>query len=304
MNRGKEFYKKTFRSVLLLLLFLSVPLPASVAAEGTPGNKRIFVFWNLQSFLLKPRNDEKGRQIPAKEDKKIQKAAEILAHLAPDFLGLAEVGGIEEVEELCRRMGGIGERLKHRKVLEGPDEIRRLAFLSAEPFLADSSKERIVFEIGGKISGMRRGILDVTIQKPNSQKVRFVGVHLKSRRIAQEFDPTEFRAVEARHLLQHLKSIPSNELIFLWGDFNCYRNDFPIRILDTIDVKPIRLLDKRGESWTHRWQAAGMYSQFDYFLTNPMGKKIVDEEGSFLAEEVPWQEVSDHRPYVVQLLWN
>lgn len=304
MNRGNEFHQWINKSIFNLLLVLSFFLPSSLGAQCNHSNKRTFVFWNLQNFLLKAKVDEFGRTIHQKEDIKIQKAATILAQFAPDFLGLAEVGGIEEVEELCRRMGTNGERLKHRRVLEGPDAIRRLAFLSAEPFLADSSKERIVFEIGGKVSGMRRGILDITIQKPNFQRVRFVGVHLKSRRIVPEFDSTEFRAIEARHLLQHLKSIPLDEAILLWGDFNCYRNDFPIQILDTIDIKPIRLLDKRGESWTHRWHAAGMYSQFDYFLTNPIGKKIVDEDSSFLADEVSWQEVSDHRPYVVQLLWN
>ncbi|MCX7713921.1 MAG: endonuclease/exonuclease/phosphatase family protein [Chthoniobacterales bacterium] len=277
------------------------------SGERKTGDVRVFVVWNVQNFLLEPRRDENGFLIPQKKDYKIQKMAEVLVSLGPDLVGLAEVGGDAEVEELCRMMGVVGAALKFRKVLDGPDKARKLAFLSREPIVADKSVGVVPFEFGGEICAIRRGIMDISLCLPSGRVVRFVGVHLKSQRKMDGFDPMSYRMSEAKEIYKHVKEDldeDERQAVLLWGDFNALPNEPVFRIFEMGGLRAIRLLDKRGEEWTHYWEEGGVYSRFDYVLANVAGKRLIDLAGSKIACETEWREVSDHRPLVVRILWN
>jgi exonuclease III len=66
-------------------------------------------------------------------------------------------------------------------------------------------------------------------------------------------------------------------------------------------LSDIKMVDTRGQSWTHYWAAADVYSRFDYILVNRAMMKRVVRKDSFIFDVPEFLTGSDHRPVVTKL---
>jgi endonuclease/exonuclease/phosphatase family metal-dependent hydrolase len=149
---------------------------------------------------------------------------------------------------------------------------------------------------------MSRGILDATV-KTGVDPVRFLGVHLKSKREIPEADQEMMRRAEAHLLRQHATSIlekdPAAQLI-VYGDFNDTRQASAIRTIRGPRNSPLSLgmtflRDSRGETWTHNWSYQDVYSRFDYVFFSPAVQDLVNWDACRVIDDPETLDASDHR---------
>ena len=163
--------------------------------------------------------------------------------------------------------------------------------------------------MGDSVWQVQRGFLDVTLRLRDGLDVRFMGVHLKSKRAIPDADESLMRRNEAHLLRMHLDQVFAGDQaakIFLYGDFNEHRHESPI--VDVIGPTPaptslfeLHLRDSRKETWTHYWKDADVYSRLDYmFFSRPLSR-YVDRRGSFIYDTPDYYDGSDHRPLVARI---
>jgi endonuclease/exonuclease/phosphatase family metal-dependent hydrolase len=165
------------------------------------------------------------------------------------------------------------------------------------------SVDDVSFEMNGRIERILRGILDVTLQITPSFQLRLVGAHLKSQRTVSSYDEASLRAREAWQLRKHIDDIltPSPDTnLLLFGDLNDTKNNYPIReIIGTpgqaAALRDLWLKDNHGETWTHFWKAADIYSRIDYLLVNSALAPHVVPQKSGISSAPFWNDASDHR---------
>jgi endonuclease/exonuclease/phosphatase family metal-dependent hydrolase len=158
---------------------------------------------------------------------------------------------------------------------------------------------------------MQRGILDATVAIHPGHQVRFLGVHFKSQREVPGADQRLMRRNEAHLLRRHIDSIlrtaPETRLL-AYGDFNTTKNEAAIVEIEGVpgidlSMMDVRLRDSRGETWTHYWETADLYSRLDYlFVNRALQSEVVrDQEVSYVHDDPAWAEGSDHRAIVTSL---
>ncbi len=306
-RRGLSGVIAGFFFVLLANSFFAVPLSAEIPVR--------FVFYNAGNYFLEQPagvSDKENNAPTPKSESSIAAVVSILSDLQPDILGLAEIGPGPELEDLQNRLKSAGVDLPYSMRIGGADPLRHLALLSRFPVNTDQSLRNVAFEIGGIRHQMQRGILDATLQMPDTGELRLVGVHLKSKRPVPGFDQEEFRSREARELRKHLDGIfrenPDAPLL-VWGDFNEAKNHASMRDLfgprgAVGSLHPVELSDTTGAKWTHFWSTADLYSRIDFILLSRALLPHLDTARSGIAEPENWNEASDHRPIYITLLWN
>lgn len=260
--------------------------------------------YNLENYLRMDRR-AKGEMVTdaPKPEHEIGAIIRIISGLKPDILGLMEIGGPDMLDDLQARLKAAGVDLPHRVWVRGADEERHLALLSRFPITSDQSRNDVSFPLGGRIQRMPRGILDTTIQINPGYRLRLLGAHLKSKRTVPGYDETKLREEESRQLRVHTDAIlqkdPATNLL-LFGDLNDTKNEFPIRqIMGTprtpTYMRDIWLRDSRGETWTHYWKTADIYSRIDYILVSPALAPEVIWKKCGIDDSPSWKEASDHR---------
>lgn len=295
----------------------TVPISALSEAPKNPEEKcppappstAVFVFYNCRNYRLQQTEDLAS---PSKPEAERLLVGRILADLAPDLLGLAEIADTQSLGDLQLQLAAHGVELPHAVLLEGPDASRRLALLSRWPVVSDDSRSHLPFELAGRPQWVQRGLLDVTIDLPsNGGPLRLVGLHLKSQRDTSAFDQEALRTREAREIRRHLDAIlleaPDTALL-LWGDFNMPRNAPAWGLLAGAAgspgrLHPVPLQDAHGARWTHHWAEADIYSRIDFILASRAVNRLVDLERSGLAHPPEWDQASDHRPLFLTLQW-
>lgn len=301
-------------AVLRLLVWLSVLvcccwlLPPSLRAESP---QVTLVGYNLRNYLPMDRRVG-GRLVedaPKPQDE-VTMLVSLLAEVKPDILGVCEIGGMAEVNDLRTRLGEAGVALPHAVLLEASDRHRRLAVFSRYPIVGNHSRGDLSYFIDGVEMAHSRGIIDVGIQVGADYLLRVVGVHLKSKRAIPEADHNIMRRNEAALLREHVDSIleadpEANVVVF--GDFNATRNETPMGIVrgssrSRFYLRPIDLEDEDGERWTYYWNYADQYSRFDFLLASRGFLPEVDMAGSFILAHPDWDIASDHRPLVVRFV--
>ena len=250
--------------------------------------------------------------IPGKPEDARHAIIQVLAALKPDILGIEEIGAAAEIYDLQARLKKEQLDLPFYTTVEGGDTVRHIALLSRFPILSVQSKALVPFEIGGVRHLMQRGILDASIDLPGLGAVHFIGLHLKSKIEAKEFDQATFRgreAIEVRRHINRLFEAEPNARIVLWGDFNMTKNDRAFREIagpvgKATSLMPVALADSQGYFWTHYWAAADQYARIDYILlsTTVNGKVLRKQSG--IAEHPNWLQASDHRPLYLKLQCN
>lgn len=269
-----------------------------------------FCGYNLKNYLGMERFVNGARQpdIP-KPEKEIAAVVKFIVDIKPDALGVSEIGQEKDLQDLQRRLKQAGLDLPNVEYCHGGDPTRRLGLLTRLPIVSRQSQKELKYQIGDLSFPVQRGFLDATLRLREGLEVRFIGVHLKSKRPIPEADESLMRRNEAHLLRLHLdKIIGANpaEKIVVYGDFNEHRHEAPI--VDIVgEAKPpaglfeLHLRDSRKETWTHYWKDADVYSRFDYIFFSRTLSKYVDRRGSAIYDVPDYYDGSDHRPVVAKI---
>jgi len=309
------FCGKRRKPVLYPFVFVWIffSFAASSFALEKGESKFRFVSFNLKNYQVgEPAGGSASRRGKAKPAQEVEAVLRGVSELAPDAIGVSEIGGREAVLDLWGRLKQAGLDLPYCTWVDSPSESRNLAFFSRHPIAVDWSRSEVPFELDGVKYFLRRGILDVALVLPGLGEVRFVGVHFKSRLKTREFDQEVYRHREARELRHHVSKILGEDegaRVVVWGDFNMEKNAQGFReVVSAFGKKrvaaPLSLEDKNGEVWTHYWESADIYSRIDYlFLSEDLAKKV-DFSSSGIASFPDWFLASDHRPLYLTLRWK
>ena len=273
-------------------------------ASASFGTDFVVAAYNLENYLRMDRHT-KGETVAdaPKPEREIAAIVKIIGEIRPDVLGLMEIGGEDMLSDLQARLRTAGIDLPHRVWVRGADEERHLALLSRFPITQDRSQNDVSFQLDGRVQRMPRGILDATVQVAPSYRLRLLGVHLKSKRTTPNYDQARLREREADMLRKHVDGIlqkePSTNLL-LFGDLNDTKNEYPIRQImgpnrASTSLRDIWLRDSRGETWTHYWKSADIYSRIDYILVSPALAPEVIWKKCGINDSPSWRDASDHR---------
>ncbi len=286
---------------LLLLL-----LPATLRAQQA---SLTFCAYNLRNWLSIAAETQAATAPRDKPGREKRKVVEILAQIRPDVLGVCEIGTPDDVADLQSRLKEAGLVLPHLEFCRGADPERSLALLSRHPLTQRRSAGALAYRIDGGTLRMQRGILDATVLAAPGFEVRFLGVHLKSRRETPEADQELMRRSEAHLLRLHVDAIhatQSQPRLVVYGDFNTHRNEPALqeiigsRALDS-HLLEIPVRDRHGLLWTHFWDAADVYSRLDYLLVSRALRPQVDTRLSRIHDDADGLVASDHRALVLVL---
>jgi endonuclease/exonuclease/phosphatase family metal-dependent hydrolase len=256
-----------------------------------------FLTLNVRNWLISP-------QSPIKSPESKAVTIRIISEASPDVVGLCEVGSPSDLAEIQAMLKKAGLDLPHQYHTGGVDTVRHLAILSRFP-IQSHTKPKI--EIPGESNfSMQRGILDVTILIEN-QPVRFIGLHLKSKRVVPHFDQAFLRSEEARHVRNYIDSILLNDpsaQILLYGDLNDnIRSPSTRAILGKYQTPTylthIPLKDSRGDTWTHFYDQEDSYSRIDFIAVSKSLRPKIDRNQSKILDPPDWFTASDHRALLV-----
>jgi len=264
----------------------------------------VFAAYNVRNYLITDVVDAEGvvRQ-PAKPEKQIAAVLQVVQHTRPDILGIVEMGDESALHDFQARLKAQGIDLPHHEWLRGADPSRHLALLSRFPIERRDSIDDVLFDLDGRPERMARGILDVTLLLPGDKRLRVMGAHFKSRRPVPGVDDRAMRVLEAWHLRKKMTEALQGEApvpLLVFGDFNDYKNEAPIREIIGVPGNPLHmrdlpLTDGQGEKWTFYWQESDLYSRIDYlFASQALWKNILLPK-SGIVDIPPWSEASDHR---------
>ncbi|HCN30975.1 MAG TPA: hypothetical protein DIT64_20125 [Verrucomicrobiales bacterium] len=290
------------RRTLGSALFLVLGLVASQAGEPVT-----FCAYNLKNWLVMESPGGSKRPPQSKPDEEKQKVIEFLSEIQPDILGVCEIGTREDLQELQSRLKDAGMDLPHSEFNQGADVTRSLALLSRFPISARHHQGGLPYQIGGETFFFQRGILDATVDIRPDFQVRFLGVHLKSKREVAEGDQALMRRNEAHLTRAHLDkifSLQSRPNLVLYGDFNEYRNEPSMdeiigsRAQESYMLE-IPVKDAHGLLWTHFWDVADVYSRLDYLFVSRNLRPLVDTKKSRIHTSADFDKASDHRPVVL-----
>lgn len=297
-------------AVVSAAVFLCL-LPGPCVRAGAPEPVTV-VFYNLRNYLAMERriNGEAVADAP-KPESEVKAVIEALTTIRPDILGVCEIGDETYLADLQKRLKENGIDLPHTELVrDSAGWNRNLALLSRFPIVARNSRADYTYELAGVRHAFQRGVLDAKIAISPRYHLRYIGLHLKSKREVPEGDQVLMRLNEARLAREHIDRILENEPganLIVAGDFNDLRNEAPIKTLQggfggKGYLSSLTLSDPYGFRWTHHWSFADSYSRFDYVLYGKgLDKELIREESGIHHWE-HWDRASDHRPLVVKIL--
>ena len=292
---------------------LAALLPSSAPSEtgpAAPPASIVFAAWNVRNYRLDPPRGSDGNPLaPSKTEKSAEAVASILARIAPDIIGLCEMGSRQDLADLQRRLEKKGLALPHATWVGGADEDRHLALLSRFPIARVRHQTRATVAAAGPEQRVQRGFLDSTITVHPRFPLRILGAHFKSRRVVAGFDQAEFRRQESLVLRRHIESILQADpgvALLVFGDLNDTKNSPAVsgllgRAGTPAALTALTLNDTRGENWTYHWEETDEYSRVDYVMVSNFLRPLVDRRASRIPATRGWAEASDHRPLVVTL---
>lgn len=293
----------------LVAFFCAVSAP--VRAEESPEPVTL-VFYNLKNYLaMERRVDGEILEDAPKPDREIKALIEGIVAMNPDILGVCEIGDRSYLEDFQRRLKEKGIDLPHTELVTSASGYNRnLALLSKFPLVATNSRDDYSYSIGDLKLPFQRGVLDATIQINPRYHLRYIGLHLKSKREVPEADQALMRLNEARLARKHIDEIfktePGTNLIVA-GDFNDLRIEPPVKALQSgfgreAYLASLTLDDQYGFRWTHHWSFADSYARFDFALYSKGLSPEINRDLSHIYHWDDWDKASDHRPLVIKIV--
>ncbi len=296
-------------ATLVAVFFLG---PFAAAEEEAGPQPVTLAVYNLRNYLAMERrvNGEPVADAP-KPESEVQAVIEGLRQIRPDLLGVCEIGDESFLADLQSRLRAVGIDLPHTELVhDTAGWNRNIAFLSRFPIVARNSRDDYTYELAGTRHAFQRGVLDVKVALSSRYHLRYIGLHLKSKREVPEGDQVLMRLNEARLARRHIDRIleaePGANLIVA-GDLNDLRSEPPVKTLQGSFggqgyLTALTLSDAFGFRWTHHWSFADSYSRFDYVLHSQGMKNEIDRKNSRIHHWDGWDKASDHRPLVVTIL--
>lgn len=290
-------------------VFLCLLWATTVAWNAEPRQISVCAY-NLRNWLSMERLDGRNTMAVApKPESERERVVKTLSEIRPDVLGVCEIGTRDDLADFQKRLAVQGLDLPHVEFAHGGDPTRSLALLSRFPISERLSQTDLNYQIGPTTFPMQRGILDAVVAFNPALQVRFIGVHLKSKRPIPEADETLMRRNEAHLLRKHLDSILASDQkakVVCYGDFNEHRNESAIAAIvgnrsDDGYMADVPMSDLHGEVWTHFWDAADTYSRFDYFFVSRALRPLIDTRQTYIFANRDFAKASDHRPIVLTL---
>lgn len=268
--------------------------PTPTQAAFTPFT---FITYNVKNWLISSQAPEKTAAAKAA-------IIELLAGGNPDVIGLSEIGSRADVAEIQTMLKAAGVDLPHLHHTGGEDQVRHLALISRFPILSTVSPD---LRLRGTEQSMQRGILDATLDV-GGHPVRFIGLHLKSKRIVPDFDEAALRMAEAQHARRYLDAILTENpgaAVVTYGDFNDTTRSLSTRaIYGTYRtpgyLNPVHVADSRGETWTHHYALQDTYTRIDFVTVSSALQRHVKKAKSRIIDDPLWETASDHRPVLVR----
>jgi endonuclease/exonuclease/phosphatase family metal-dependent hydrolase len=285
-------------------------LALAPASAQRPEGPFTFCAYNLKNWLFqKPIGAPEDAPAVPKPEKEKGRVIAFLGQISPDVLGVCEIGTEQDLADLRERLKAAGIDLPHLEFNRAADPTRSLALLSKFPITLRNSQPRLAYQMGAGTYFMQRGILDASVAFAPGWEVRFVGVHLKSKRQVAEVDEALMRRNEAHLLRRHLDGIFDRDVeakVICYGDFNEHRHEPAISAIIGSRASPgymadLFLRDEHGLVWTHFWDAADVYSRFDYFFVSRPLRPHIDSRKSYIFSAPDFDQASDHRPIVLTL---
>ncbi|WP_347441739.1 endonuclease/exonuclease/phosphatase family protein [Rubritalea sp.] len=283
---------------------LQLPL-ATARPLADEGDDTCFMAYNLRNYLSMPRGGNRDHIRP-KPTVEIQDLVQNIKKVAPDILGVCEIGTQADLDDLTSQLESEGLLYPHNHLHGGADSYRRLAILSKFPIEPNKPNE-LSYILDGKRHMMLRGILDVTI-KLHSGPTRFIGVHLKSKRPSKYWNQAQIRRREAALLRKHVDEVlaSGDSHLVVYGDFNDTKMSPTIRAVagnqhqDNF-LRSLNLEDSNGSKWTHYWSYEDVYSRFDYIFVSPKMRAHIETKKSYILDIPVSNTASDHRPLVLNI---
>ncbi len=281
-----------------------IGLAAMVAARGDEPGEIVFASYNLENYFHASDFPD-GTEKISKSPEAIAAEIRVIQDIHPDILGVCEMGPPVEFADFKARLKSAGLDYPHTEYVQGPDPERHIAFLSKYPIVARQSAPDVPFAMDGREEMAARGFLDVTVSA-GAAKLRFIGVHLKSKLKDTWEDEAELRRNEAHLLRQHIDAALDGDAaakLVVYGDFNdtknapCLREVMGPRNSDRA-LRDLWLKDSDGDRWTEYWEAADVYTRIDYILVTRDLLPAVDYPKSYVYRSPYWNEASDHRAVV------
>lgn len=279
--------------------------PGTAKDGGSRAEVR-FLAYNLRNYLTMRRYTD-GRSVEGgKPEKEIEALVKVIVAGKPDILGVCEIGSPEDLEDLRKRLGAKGVKLPHVHRVRGDDAVRSLAILSKYPLTVHPQPADVSYRLNGKQFFIGRGILDATVRLAGKD-VRFLGIHLKSKRPIREADQEMMRRNEARLVRKHIDRIladsPAARLV-VYGDFNDTKRTKSVysvqgRRNSNGRLEMLEIADSRGELWTHHWKREDIYSRIDFCMVSRALAPDVVAGACRILDPDYWEDGSDHRALLV-----
>lgn len=312
-------------SILTAVFLCLAVIPSKLCAQATPTEDKssagaitapdgtvTLAFYNLRNYLaMERRVDGKAVADAPKPEAEIKAVIEGIAAIRPDILGVCELGDAAFLKDLQSRLREAGIELPHAELVQdSAGWNRNVALLSRFPIVARNSRNDLTYELDGTRHAIQRGVLDVKLAVSPTYHLRYIGLHLKSKREVAEGDQALMRLNEARLVRQHLDQVleaePGANLIVA-GDFNDLRGEAPVKTLQggfggRGYLTALGLEDPYGFRWTHHWSFADAYSRFDYVLYSEGLRNELVREASGIHHWENWDKASDHRPLYVRII--
>ena len=294
------------KCAFLLLLFAFVaPL---FAEEREPAKGIVFCSYNVKNYLG-PDQASAERKTKPKPEKEIEALIKVIVEIAPDVLGICEMGSPAAFDDFKARLEKAGLAYKDSEYVQAEDEDRHLALLSRFPIVHRDSAAKVRYPLNGAPQSVKRGFLDVTVQITPRYELRCVGTHLKSKLPTPEGEAL-IRRHEAAKLREHLNAIlaatPAVNLL-CYGDFNDAKNQPMFAEITGVRGTPghmtdLAARDAHGDRWTHHWPVADEYSRIDYLFASPGLLPEVKRDTATVYRSEFWEIASDHRPVFVTIV--
>jgi endonuclease/exonuclease/phosphatase family metal-dependent hydrolase len=214
--------------------------------------------------------------------------------------------------ELRRDLRTEGLDYPHAALATASDADRHLAILSRRELRGVTTHTDLAFAYFGEKETVKRGLLEATVATAAGD-VTIFALHLKSRFTERRDDPASAirRAGEATAIRDRvLKRFPDPAAarFVILGDCNDSRSSKAVGFLQkrgkTEVAKLLPAADSRGETWTHAYRKEDSYTRVDQVLVSPLLFPAVRGAAARIHDGPGVREASDHRPIMVELLFE
>jgi endonuclease/exonuclease/phosphatase family metal-dependent hydrolase len=267
--------------------------------------------YNLNNYLVMDRHvGSSWRPAYPKPESSKSMIRQIVGNTIPDVVALQEIGPKPFLEELRADLALEGIHYPYAIHLEAKDEVRHIALLSKIAPAEVVKHVDLNFKYFDRVEEVKRGMLEVTFDRPDGSIFKLFVVHLKSRWSNEASDPEsalrrtrEAEACRDRIIERTFKLGVTDFLVT--GDFNDNPDSATLRRFHHRGNRAIGTLisasDSRDEVWTYFYKKKSEYSQVDGFIaSSTLAPKIEDRSGT-IVDTSGALIASDHRMVYIDL---